>query len=524
MKRLSASRGLWAMVVSTLVAASCLGAGGPRVRNAGVAGSFYPGDREQLSAMVDGFVADAAVKPGAAPVVALVAPHAGYQFSGAVAGHAYALLKGKTYQRVIVIAPSHYVGFGYSSVFNGDAYTTPLGQIAIDRQFATRLAGADPSIRFADAGHELGQQPEHSLEVQLPFLQRVLGNFRLVPIVMGNQSYQASRALGIALAKLLQNDRETLIVASSDLSHYHPYDEATTLDRHLLAAITQDDFLTVSRNTQIRAWEACGAGPVVAAMIAAERLGASAPRLLKYANSGDVTGDKSRVVGYSAVAFVRDTQTPPAEKITLSGAERAELLKIARTAVEMKVREHKDYEPPRPQSANLLQDRGAFVTLTRRGSLRGCIGYVAPFQPLYLAIRDVAISAAVHDNRFPPVKADELSQLEYEISVLSPFHHQLDPRRVRVGEHGLLIKRGNAEGVLLPQVPVEQHWDRDTFLDQASLKAGLSPRAWQDAETDVFSFTALVFSGNRLELLHEPSAGEQLPPPSRPPGADSPRP
>ncbi len=475
-----------------------------QVRKAAVAGSFYPADPAQLTSMIDGFLARAFVPEIKAPVVALVVPHAGYQFSGPTAAHSFALLRGRTYARVIVIAPSHVEAFGYTSVYNGDAYATPLGEIPVDKDFVRRLAAADRSIRMAGAGHSVGQQGEHALEVELPFLQRTISNFRLVPIVMGDQSYASSRALGIALATLLKNDRGTLIVASSDLSHFHPYDEAKDLDRHLLDAVTQNDFLTVSRNTESRTWEACGAAPVVAAMIAAERLGASAPRLLAYANSGDVTGDRSRVVGYSAVAFLRDNQPQRAsDQIALTPADRTELLRIARTAVETAVRERKAYEPPVPQSPALLAERGAFVTLNERGELRGCIGYVAPMRPLYLAVRDVAVSAALRDSRFPQVRAGELPQLEYEISVLSPFRHELDPGRVRVGEHGLLIKQGHYEGVLLPQVPVEQRWDRETFLRQASIKAGLAPDAWQDPLTDVFSFTAYVFNERGTKLTND---------------------
>lgn len=229
-------------------------------------------------------------------------------------------------------------------------------------------------------------------------------------------------------------------------------------------------------------------------MIAAQRLGASPPKVLKYANSGDVTGDKSRVVWYGALASMRTADSGAGAKFALSDNERAELLKIARASVESAVRDRKAYEPVAPSSDVLLQERGVFVTLTKKGELRGCIGYVSPIRPLYMAVRDVAAYAALRDSRFPPVKPEELRDLQYEISVLSPFQHVLKPETVRVGEHGLLIRQGDREGVLLPQVPVEQHWDRRTFLEQASEKAGLSADAWQDGATDVFTFTALVFS------------------------------
>ena len=198
------------------------------------------------------------------------------------------------------------------------------------------------SIKLSGRGHERsGEQSEHSLEVQLPFLQRTLGQFELVPIIMGDQSYEASRALGVALAKLI-GDSDTLIVASSDLSHYHPYDEASTIDHNTLHAIEAWDYFDLSRNLQSRVWEACGGGPIVAAMMAAERLGANRAELLKYANSGDVTGDRSRVVGYSAFALYKSAPTnSAAPPFSLTPKEKQELLSVARKSAETAVRERK---------------------------------------------------------------------------------------------------------------------------------------------------------------------------------------
>jgi AmmeMemoRadiSam system protein B/AmmeMemoRadiSam system protein A len=475
----------------------------PEERPATVAGSFYPADAAQLTSLVDHALSDAAVPANHDSIIAVISPHAGYQFSGAIAAHSYAQLKGKTFKRVIIIGPAHFESFGSSSVYKGGAYTTPLGRVVVDQEFARKLAGTDRSIRLASAGHSVSEGPEHSIEVQLPFLQRALGDFTIVPIVMGDQSYASSRALGVALARLLKNDNSTLLVASSDLSHYHGYEEASRMDHNLLDAVAQNDLLSLSHNTARRVWEACGAGPILAVMIAAERLGGSSPRILKYANSGDVTGDKSRVVGYGALAIFRGSPDAGVTRFALTEAERAELLKLARLSVEAAVRDRKTYQPSSPSSTSLLQERGVFVTLTSHGQLRGCIGYTSPSYPLYLAVRDVAAFAAVQDPRFPPVRPGELSDLQYEVSVLSPFRHVLDTKNVQVGEHGLVIKRGQEEGVLLPQVPVEQKWDRNTFLQQASLKAGLDSNAWRDDATDVFTFTALVFSDHDSNATRE---------------------
>ena len=472
----------------------CHSAEPQRERSATAAGSFYPADATQLASFVDGAMARADVPRINGKIIALIAPHAGYPFSGAVAAHSYALVKGTKFKRVILIGPTHVEPFGFTSVYDGDSYSTPLGKVLVDQEFARRLVSADRSIKLSSSGHKVQSRSEHSLEAQLPFLQRALGDFKVVPVVMGDQSYESSRALGMALAKLLRKDDETLLVASSDLSHFHKHDAAEAKDRALLKGITQNDFLTVSRNLELNVWEACGGAPIVAVMIAAQHLGASYPRLLKYANSGDVTGDKDRVVGYAALAIAKDRVDQKPESMLLDSAQKKELLRIARVSVETAVREHRAYEPPKPSTEPLLQESGAFVTLRKKGELRGCVGYTSAVYPLYIVVRDVAALAALRDARFSPVRPEELQDLEYEISVLSPMQHVLDPRKIQLGQHGLLIRRGLREGLLLPQVPVEQGWERSTFLEQVSLKAGLAVDSWREDDADLFTFTALVFS------------------------------
>jgi AmmeMemoRadiSam system protein A len=251
----------------------------------------------------------------------------------------------------------------------------------------------------------------------------------------------------------------------------------------------------MSRNFQSRVWEACGGAPIVAAMIYAERMGANRARVLKYANSGDVTGDKSRVVGYSADVFVKTTGAKTAETpFSLTDAEKSELLTLARKSVEHVVQKGDAYEPPASTSATLNQERGAFTTLHKNGDLRGCIGYTSAAKPLYITVRDTATLAAMRDPRFQQVSAAELPSLEYEISVLSPLRRVTDIQQIRIGEHGLLMKNGDSEGLLLPQVPTEQKWDRQTFLEQTCRKAGMNANCWKDDDTDIFSFTAVVFN------------------------------
>jgi len=479
------------------------GAAAPqKVRPDGVAGSFYPADPKELSSMIDDMLAHASSPPINDPILAVVAPHAGYPYSGPVAAYTYAALKGRKFSRVVVIAPSHYVAFDFTSVYEGDAYATPLGTVPVDKVFAHQLAKMSPSIRISGEGHDATSAgAEHALEVQLPWLQRVLGNFELVPIVMGDQSYENSRALGVALAKLIQADNKsgsTLIVASSDLSHYHPYDDAVKIDHKTLHALAAWDYFSMSQNFQTRVWEACGGAPIVAAMIASERMGANQAQVLKYANSGDTAGDRARVVGYSADVFVKAPHGAAEQApFSLTAEEKSELLALARKSTEYAVQTHKAYEPPASASETLNREYGAFVTLTEDGMLRGCIGYTSAIKPLYITVRDTAAYAALRDPRFHPVSVAELSQLQYEISVLSPLRRVTDIQQIKVGEHGLLMKNGEYEGLLLPQVPVEQKWDRQKFLEQTCIKAGMRTECWKDEDTDIFMFTAVVFGEHK---------------------------
>ena len=478
------------------------GAGSQKIRHAAVGGSFYPADPKELSAMIDDMLAHAAVPQIDGPILAAVVPHAGYVYSGPVAAWTYAALKGHKYARVVVIAPSHFESFDFTSVYEGDAYSTPLGTVQVDKEFAHQLVKADSTIRLSSKGHDpTSAGGEHAIEVQLPWLQRVFGDFQLVPIVMGDQSYEGSRALGVALAKLIEAERkngDTLVLASSDLSHYHPYDEAEKIDHKTLHALRAWDYFSMSRNFETRTWEACGGAPIVAAMISAERMGANKAEVLKYANSGDTSGDHSRVVGYSADLFVKAGKGAAEQApFSLTTQEKSELLALARKSVEHAVEKNEAYKPDPSASETLNREYGAFVTLTKAGELRGCIGYTSPIKPLYLTVRDTATYAALRDPRFQPVSASELPHLEYEISVLSPLRRVTDVEQIMVGRDGLLMKNGGSEGLLLPQVPVEQRWDRQKFLEQTCVKAGMHSSCWKDENTDIFKFTAEVFNEHK---------------------------
>jgi AmmeMemoRadiSam system protein B len=271
-----------------------------RVRSAAVAGSFYDADPEILSREVD-FLLNEEMAPKLKGLVrGLVSPHAGYMYSGSVAAAAFRILKGSTYEAVLLVGPSHREYFNGVTIYPGDAYETPLGQIPINKEFRAALLRQSPIIQLSEAGH----RAEHCLEVQLPFLQRVLEEFSIVPIIIGNQTKEYCLSLGNAIAAVARK-RNVLLVASSDLSHYHQYDAAVELDRRVISDVEAFDEHNLMDRLVNERDEACGGGPVVAVMRASKLLGANRSQVLLYSNSGDITGDKSAVVGYCSAAFLQ---------------------------------------------------------------------------------------------------------------------------------------------------------------------------------------------------------------------------
>jgi MEMO1 family protein len=498
------------------------------VRQPAVADQFYPADPAALRKEIRGYLDAARPNAPGDQTIAIVCPHAGYQYSGHVAAYGYKLVAGRSYDAVVVVSPSHREYFGYASVFPGVAYRTPLGDVPIDVELAKLVASKSDLVRLDGKGHEsyASRQSEHALEVQLPFLQVALGDFKLVPIVMGDQSAPVVEALGKALGEALRG-RNVLIVASTDLSHFHDDAEARTLDGEFQKRLALFDPAALLMALASGSVEACGGGPVVSAMIAARSLGATKCTILEYGNSGDVTGDRSSVVGYVSAAMVKEKQgskassssratgaaspapsgdsaaRPKASKprtgSELTKDDKIFLLKLARSVIEAECRGTKLTISP-PPSPIMREPRGAFVTLKKAGALRGCIGYIEAIKPLAETIEEMAKAAAFSDWRFNPVKAAEIPDLEIEISVLSPLSEVDDPSTIAVGTHGLIVSRGSNRGVLLPQVPTEWGWDRETFLAETCAKAGLPEGAWKEKGTRIESFTADVFSEKELGL------------------------
>jgi hypothetical protein len=475
-----------------------------RVRLPAVAGLFYPGDKAALSKAVDSLLASAP-EHYIPRLKALVCPHAGYEFSGQTAAIAYKLLAGRDVQTVVVMGPSHYAWFQGACIPNADAYKTPLGLVPISAK-AKALALVAPfelerpcpvqrpgwwpqSPRPApEAGQDTPETWEHSVEVQVPFLQKVLKNFQIVPIVIGEPN---PAQIAKALANIV--DDKTIVVASSDLSHYHTYQAAKELDDRCIKAIREVDIDAMAEQ------EACGKQPILALLHLARQKSWKA-QVLDYRNSGDVTGKKDGVVGYTAVAFY----APGPEN--LSASERKLLLELARKTLTIvtaggSVPEVAEKDVP----PKLAVKQACFVTLTKDGALRGCIGHLTAMEPLHQAVAENARNAALRDPRFPPVKPDEVEKIKIEISVLTEpqplaFSSPDDLlSKLHPNEDGVLLHIGPRTATFLPQVWAQVP-DKVKFLEHLSQKAGCEPSAWRGKDVSVEVY--------HVECFEEEQAGQ----------------
>jgi AmmeMemoRadiSam system protein B/AmmeMemoRadiSam system protein A len=471
-------------------------AGMKEIREPAVAGVFYPDRPEVLSRDVTRYLENAKEEKFEGEIVALVSPHAGYMYSGQVAAHAYKLIQGKTFESVVVVGPSHQALFKGASLYDRGGYRTPLGVVPIDMELAKKMMEKRKEIQFLPEAHSR----EHSLEVQIPFLQVALKSFKLIPIVMEPYwSWETCQHLASAIAETVKG-KKVLLIASTDLSHFYTYNIAVEMDRIFLNHIEQFDIEGLNRDLRSNRTEACGGGPVVTVMLAAKMLGANRGKVLKYLNSGDVTGDRSRVVGYMAGVFYKTAggkERMKEEKkvgvdLGLTEEEKKTLHHIAKTVIENKARGQAVPEF-KIESPILKENRGAFVTIHRRGQLRGCIGYIEGHGPLYKTIEEMAEAAAFRDPRFTPVKEKELPELELEVSVLTPLKRIKDVNEIQVGKHGIYIKKGWYSGLLLPQVATEYGWDRLTFLEHTCQKAGLPSNAWKEKDAEIYIFSADIF-------------------------------
>jgi len=478
------------------------------IRPPALAGSWYPADPAELAQTVDRLLA--AVEPVDGAPTALIVPHAGYAYSGRIAAAGWRQIENAEYDLAVILAPAHRARPSKPlAVWECGAFATPLGDAPVDAEVCQTLVEACPYIGVDRTAH----LAEHAIEIQLPFLQRVCPQCRIAPLLMGDgaDDERVIDSVAQALARVTAG-RRSVVVASSDLSHYPSYRNAVAVDQATLGAIETGQTDQV-HETILDALEsgmpnlltcACGEGPILIAMRAAARMGAETITVLDYANSGDAPrGDRRQVVGYGAVMFWH--YEPPA----LTGAQRDRLLRLAHEAIETHLRSG-GIPVVSVDDPALNRRAGVFVTLwqgaaslrtallrtasLRTASLRGCIGHIKADRPLYRAVQEMAVAAATSDTRFDPLSLDELGSLTVEISVLSPLRRITSIEQVEVGTHGLVIARNGRRGLLLPEVAAERGWSRYEFADAVCWKAGLPAGCWRAGAT-MHTFTAIVFSG-----------------------------
>ncbi len=471
------------------------------VRNPAVAGKFYSSDPIRLRLGIEKYWKDARPKSVQNPI-ALVAPHAGYIFSGQICADAYRQTEGETYDLVVVLGTNHSLSELHKiGFYTQDEFCTPLGCMSIDSGVRRELL----------AEYKEGFSPipihdrEHSVEVQVPFIQVLLPKARLLPLIVGSVDDSLCNRLASAFVKILKG-RKTLFIASSDLSHYPPADEAKKIDEMTLKSMAGLDgnILRHHLHTDLvgvknLGTKACGEAPLLVAMHTAKLLGATNGAIISYAHSGHtILGDPDQVVGYGAVVFSPSRKMPasgsfkenrPGEReksAVLSPSDKKALLHLARETLD---RYFQTETLPFPRDFSLAASnfQGAFVTLSQRGKLRGCVGRMVSDLPLFQTVGKMAWGAAFEDTRFSPLNPGELSELEIEISVLTPLQTIKKEEEIQIGRDGVQLRKGPITSVFLPQVAGEQGWNRRQLLENLCRKAGLENDCWQNnAKLSIF--------------------------------------
>ncbi len=462
-------------------------------RRAVEAGRFYTGSPERLAAQVAEFLAAGAC-PHAPPARAILAPHAGYAYSGPTAGRAYARLDASPGGRVVLLAPSHQMAFAAVSTGAWAELATPLGNLAVDTAACAALL-AEPLFVARNDTHA----GEHAIGTQLPFLATLLPTTPVVPLVCGQLG---DRAIGQAAERLARAfpEESTRWIVSSDFTHFGPdfdyvpfrdrvHERLEELDRTGIGRILARDGEGFAAFLAETGATICGAEPIRILLGVLRRLGVVGGELLGYTSSGRLTGNERHSVGYAAITF---GQTAPAGPSALAAEEQTAALALARAAIAAEL-SRQAFRLPENLPPALRAEGACFVSLTTGGRLRGCIGELEADGPLAESIVRNARSAAFGDWRFPPLAAPELPAARIEISVLSPLRQIADPAEFVPGDHGILLEKGRRSAVFLPQVAPENGWDRETTLEQLCRKASLPADAWRRGA--VFKvFTAQVFA------------------------------
>ena len=499
-------RSLAHAIAALVILASSAGSGTKPsdARPPAVAGQFYPADPQKLKLAIQQYLQDSVEIPMEKPL-ALIVPHAGYLYSGQICADAYRQVAGRAYDVVVLLGVNHTTGnFSGISLGNYGSFRTPLGNSLVDEEITSALLA---ECTDCNRNREVHTR-EHSIEVQLPFVQTLFPNARIVPAIIHPPDSKMCLRFGEALGKALKG-RRALIVISSDLSHYPTNtnaEKADSLTLKTIAALDPSRVTSVMRVLDLPNLEtrACGEAAILAGMAAAKALGATRAVVAGYANSGDVLVgyDAARTVGYGAVILapgktpsdttVLNRATAPTRATPLQKSEKKILLAFARESI-LWYLTTQTFPLARNLPARMDFPQGAFVTLRKAGQLRGCIGHIPGDTALGKTVGSMALQSAFGDSRFAPVEINELKNLEIEISVLTPMKAIASSNEIVVGRDGVLMSAAGTSAVFLPQVATENHWDRAEMLDNLCMKAGLHAGCWkrnakfQIFQADVFS-------------------------------------
>ncbi len=465
-----------------------------QIKKMAAAGTFYPADAQTLNQNLEKYLNEAEKVALTNPLRILVAPHAGIIYSGRTAAAAYKLLMESKIEKIILVGPSHYFQFAQAAMIAGGSWETPLGNLEIDGELAKKIL--DPEEKIIEDASVF--EKEHSLETQTIFLKKILPNVKIVPILLSVPSEELISALAYKIA--LNMNEKTLLVISTDLSHYPNYETANKVDLATIEGFLSGDKnrfeqttaqTTSAKNPGVETL-ACGYEPLRVALKVAQLLKLDPPKLLKYENSGDVTGDKNRVVGYGAIA-IEGTSIKFVTPI-LSDQAKKEALLIAKQTLRDFVQYKRLPGEIKVTSSELADPLGAFITLRNAGDLRGCIGEFSPAKPLYKVIQEKTVAAASADPRFNPVRVDELDKLALEISVMTPRQRIYDWKQINPETDGVVVINKNKSGTYLPQVAKETGWKLEELLTHLCReKAGLADNCYLDKATEIYTYQAQVF-------------------------------
>jgi MEMO1 family protein len=471
------------------------------------AGRFYPADKETLTKDLSQLFNSCKKSPDNKYVRAIISPHAGYVYSGKIAAAAFSTISGnQVYKNIFIIGSSHIMYFDGASVYNSGDYLTPLGKIEVNREIANKLISENKVFNFPTDAH----MQEHSIEVQLPFIQYYFKDKPpIVPIIIGTNEENTVKKIAEALRPWFTS--ENLFIISSDFSHYPPYKDAIETDKSTAMSITSGNpktFLNTLKNNSAKqitglATSMCGWTSGLALLYLVEGNKQLEIRLIDYCNSGDSSyGGKDEVVGYNAIAVTEknhktENNTNTETGVSFTREEKNQLFKIAKSSIRSMLYDKKRSSIDEKSVPEIFKKQmGAFVTLKINGVLRGCIGRFVSSDPLYEVVQASAISSAFEDPRFLPLTKEEFEKIEIEITVLGPLRKINNINEIVLGKHGIYIKKDFRSGTMLPQVAIENKWTVEEFLGYTSRdKAGLGWDGWKDAE--IFIYDGVVLEDNK---------------------------